>query len=382
MQNIPAPASARSPPRQATPATPAAPFRIIPGSAYWGAAPGVQGAREVAVPLVVAVPYENALVAGQDAAASTASADRFPVCRCVRYAVQARCTYRIPPAARAGVSSACTASACPSRSFTRSRNPLDSTRAAAFARTPAIQPADTFTPARSAIKAAARPDGTKFPQVRFAACAWVSGPNAARARTPSGSVPSVTSPQHGQAFDCATCSVTSGSGAGKMSVTWWRRCAQTGSPSSPVPQPAHSAGGYQNRCFGLSTSFIVDPGSPGCFPGDRLPFSRSDRSRGGFFRNGLSEEGGFDDVPESFATCRSSRSTRALSSLISRYASASLAASSSCGRAASSSAVGSAGSAGTIPPCHLPQPDAASEKKPRPACDYPVTSNNSLTPPE
>ena len=47
--------------------------------------------------------------------------------------------------------------------------------------------------------------------------------------------------------------------------------------------------------------------------------------------------------------CRSSRSTRALSSLISRYASASRAASSSCGRAASSPAVGKAGSAGTAP---------------------------------
>jgi hypothetical protein len=34
MQKIPAPASERSPPRQATRATPAAPFRIIPGSAY------------------------------------------------------------------------------------------------------------------------------------------------------------------------------------------------------------------------------------------------------------------------------------------------------------------------------------------------------------
>ncbi len=34
MQNIPAPASARSPPRQATRATPAVLFRIIPGSAY------------------------------------------------------------------------------------------------------------------------------------------------------------------------------------------------------------------------------------------------------------------------------------------------------------------------------------------------------------
>src|SRR5580704_15527166 len=34
MQNLPAPASERSPPRQATRAAPAAPFRIIPDSAY------------------------------------------------------------------------------------------------------------------------------------------------------------------------------------------------------------------------------------------------------------------------------------------------------------------------------------------------------------
>ena len=35
MQNLPAPASVRAPPRQATRPPPAAPFRIIPGSAYW-----------------------------------------------------------------------------------------------------------------------------------------------------------------------------------------------------------------------------------------------------------------------------------------------------------------------------------------------------------
>ena len=93
-------------------------------------------------------------------------------------------------------------------------NPLDSTSAAAFARTPAIQPAETVIPAISAISAAARRDGTKFPQLRFAACAQVSGPKLARARTPGGSVPSLTSPQHGHCFACATCSVTTGAGAG------------------------------------------------------------------------------------------------------------------------------------------------------------------------
>jgi hypothetical protein len=132
----------------------------------------------------------------------------------------------------------------------------------------------------------------------------------------------------------------------------------------------HSAGGYQYLYFGLSTSLIVVPGSPGCLPGARFPFSRSDRSRGGFFLYGLSDDEGFDDVPEFFAAWRSSRSTRVLSSLISRYASASRAASSSCGRAASSSAVGRAGSAGTAPPCHPERPRAARDRN----RDQPATS--------
>ena len=61
--------------------------------------------------------------------------------------MQARCTYRVPPAARAGVSSACTAGAVCSSSRTRSTNPLASTSAAAFPRIPAIHPAETVTPA-------------------------------------------------------------------------------------------------------------------------------------------------------------------------------------------------------------------------------------------
>jgi hypothetical protein len=61
--------------------------------------------------------------------------------------VQARCTYRIPPAARAGVSSACTAGASRSSSRTRSANPLAPISAAAFPRMPAIHPAETVRPA-------------------------------------------------------------------------------------------------------------------------------------------------------------------------------------------------------------------------------------------
>ena len=280
-----------------------------------------------------------------------ASADRSPVCMRVRNGVQARCTYRSPPAARAGVSSACTASASFSSPATRSMKPLDSISRAAFARTPATQPAETAIPAISRISSAARPTGMKFPQARFAACACASGPKLARARTCAGSTPSVTSPQHGHAFDCATCSVTSGSGAGLMSVTWWRRCAQTCSRARPVPHSRHSDGGYQNRYSGLSTSFIVVPGSPGCLPGRRFPRSRSDRS---FFSYGLSDDGGFDDVEESFPARRSSCPIRsricpitAACSAMTRHASASWAASSPCGRAASSPADGRPGTPGT-----------------------------------
>ena len=58
-----------------------------------------------------------------------------------------------------------------------------------------------------------------WPAVRFAACAQVSGPKLARARTNGGSSPSVTAAQHGHCLACATYSVTTGGGARPMSVT-------------------------------------------------------------------------------------------------------------------------------------------------------------------
>ena len=48
-------------------------------------------------------------------------------------------------------------------------------------------------------------------------------------------------------------------------------------------------------------SFIVVPGSPGCFPGRRFPRSRNDRSLA-FFLYGLSDDGGRDDEAESLRT--------------------------------------------------------------------------------
>jgi hypothetical protein len=76
-----------------------------------------------------------------------------------------------------------------------------------------------------------------------------------------------------------------------------------------------------------------------------LPRSRSDRSRL-VFACGLSDEGGRDDVDESRRAWRSSCSTLAVSSPISRYASASRAASSAAGSTESSSE-GTPGASGT-----------------------------------
>src|SRR5580693_1182538 len=100
---------------------------------------------------------------------------------------------------------------------------------------------------------------------------------------------------------------------------------------------------------------IVTPGSPGCLPGHRFPRSRSDRSVLLFsFLCGPSEEGGREDVDESWRARRSSSSTRAesrsfsavsrstcpVSSAISRYAAASRTVSPAAGSADSSSAEG------------------------------------------
>ena len=56
--------------------------------------------------------------------------------------------------------------------------------------------------------------------------------------------------------------------------------------------------------MGLSDCFSVLDCAPGCLPGLRPDLPRSDLSFG-FFLYGLSEDGGRDDVEESFASKRS-----------------------------------------------------------------------------
>ena len=79
----------------------------------------------------------------------------------------------------------------------------------------------------------------------------------------------------------------------------------------------------------------MEDSAPGCLPGLRPDLPRSDRSRG-FFLYGLSEDGGFEDVEESFATSRSSSSTRAASASICASRAASCAAARSSRSAAAS----------------------------------------------
>ena len=142
------------------------------------------------------------------------------------------------------------------------------------------------------------------------------------------------------------------------------------------PRPAAPAAGRANssRSSGLSMSFIVVPGSPGCLPGRRFPRSRSDRSRG-LFLYGLSDDGGRDEFDESRPARRSRSSTRARSCPISWYASASRAASSACGSADSSSAESTPGTSGTA---SKPAPSAADDQQPAATCRIPSTG----TPPE
>ena len=112
------------------------------------------------------------------------------------------------------------------------------------------------------------------------------------------------------------------------------------------PAPAARRRREPNRSSGSSTSFIVVPGSPGCLPGRRLPRSRSDRSRASSYTGcpttaaATTRTNPSPPAARAASTRADSPSTCAVSSPISRYASASRAASSAGGSADSSSAEG------------------------------------------
>ena len=162
----------------------------------------------------------------------------------------------------------------------------------------------------------------------------------------------MTAPQRPQARACTWYSVTLGGGGVVTSNSCSFCTPVTRAPARPVPHRPQAAGAHTTVSSGLATWRSVDDCAPGCFPRLRPLRWRSDRSLG--FLYGLSDDGGLDDVEESLRTRRlrsstsaDSRSTRAVSSPISRYASASRPASSGGGSADSSSAEGTSGTPGT-----------------------------------
>ena len=137
-----------------------------------------------------------------------------------------------------------------------------------------------------------------------------SGPKLARARTSRGSPPSVTVPQHGHSFACATYSGDPRRRR-RLDVGDLVAALRHGRlAGQALPAPAARRRREPEPLVRVIDQRIVVPGSPGCFPGRRFPRSRSDRSRP-FFLYGLSDDGGLDDVDESLPACRSRSSTRA-----------------------------------------------------------------------
>jgi hypothetical protein len=182
-----------------------------------------------------------------------------------------------------------------------------------------------------------------------------------------------TSPQPGHCFAATWHSVTTGGGGGAASDTC-RFCTgpRAGSPARSVPQQPHAAGPHSTVSPGSGDCRSVEDSAPGCFPGRRPDVPRSDRSFG-FFLHGLSDEGGFDDVPESLSSRRRSSSTcTASAATCASRAASCAAASSSRSRAAARSRALTPSSSATRARSHATSPGSGD-------CGVPGTSR---TPPQ
>ena len=302
-----------------------------------------------------------------------ASADRSPVCMCVRYGGAGQVHVPHPAAARAGVSSACTAGA----SFSSSRDPVHEPAAlhqrGGLAADPGHPPGrdrDAGHLAQQHRGPAAPGRTARRPGSRPARMA--SGPKLARARTNAGSSPSLTASHHGHCLACATYSVTSGGGAGPMSVTWWRRCA--GAPARP-PGPCRTPGttpeGTRTGVVRVIDELHRRPRLARLLPRPPLPplpqrpvpallLIRAVRRRRPRRRRRIPArpplQGSSTRACPAVTLHAVISSACAVSPAITRYASASRAASSACGSAASSSAEGTPGTSGTTGNHHHPGP--------------------------
>jgi len=140
----------------------------------------------------------------------------------------------------------------------------------------------------------------------------ISGPYWAKTFTPAGNSPVTFARQPGQRLTSAAYSVTTGPGTGGRSWTCLRRTAVTGASTSDVPHEHAAGAGTAIRSSGSSTNRNAVPASPGCLPGLRPDALREDPLRRR--RPGRSEDGGFDDVEESFPSLNTSACTCAVSS--------------------------------------------------------------------
>ncbi len=155
-------------------------------------------------------------------------------------------------------------------------------RAAALPRTPAMNPAETFTPVRSPISRAARATGMWWALARFAAWACTCGPYCARPVIRAGGSPAVTVPHRPHSRACTWYSVTVGGGGRVTSDSCSLCTAVTSAPARSAPHPEHAAGGHTTTRSGSATCRSVEDCAPGCLPGLRPLRWRSDRSLGFF----------------------------------------------------------------------------------------------------
>src|SRR6266516_1274927 len=263
---------------------------------------------------------------------------RRPAWNKVSFSVQATCTYFQVPSTQAGVSSAPSTGARRSRRRTRSRN--GSSRDAASPITVAIVPVEGRSRHRSAMVAAARPNGRNWAARRYTSRALTPGPYRTRPLTPAGAWPPVTAAQHGHTSDTTRYSVIFAFGGGGSSMTC-RRCREnSGAPARSASHAPHSAGEHSTVESGSSTSRIVTPGAPNGLP--RLP---PDEPEDRFDLANPSCDGGFALLDEFVPRRRFNSVSSASSSIILAACAAT-----SC---ASSSYDGRCGSASDIPkPCH------------------------------
>ncbi len=222
----------------------------------------------------------------------------------VNSGVEALCNQCSVPCTRNPVSSKCASCAPAMRVATWSVNAPRSSPAAAVAAD--TVPSETGVENNSDSALAVRDRDRYWPMYRYTMTARIRGPYWTGAPTPAGA-PAVLMRPHGQRRAMSWCSVTRIFIGGRSNTC--RRVAPTSVPSrASAPQPPQQAGSWRMTSSGSDTCSRVRPRRPGCPPGRRPVFLRSD------FGAGLANpslDGGFEEFREFAASCRSSSAIRA-----------------------------------------------------------------------